>query len=186
MRAKSTALSIVSAFLVLCVFAGNFKGGKKRTKKCRVSGTVVHMAAYCGGARMPDEFLNDLTKPKPFSTKKLYVMKGKINGFDAKPFLVFISDSLGHFSIVLPAGDYCIVDEFKRDKKYYDSILETYRIETENYSAVDPVCLKGWFEMPDAVFTVTKAGLKDLTIVYTDKCPWNSIPCVMYKGPLPP
>ena len=157
-----------------------------KNKKVVVSGTVQRTGVYCGGARPTDEILQSIMEPKPLSGKKLFVKKGKTNDLSKTAILEFTSDSLGNFSITLPPGDYCIVDEFKNSKTNYQNILSTYKTETKDYSAVDPECLRGWFSEPDLVIVVPKSGLKNIKVIYVDKCPWNKIPCVTYHGPLPP
>jgi hypothetical protein len=155
-------------------------------KTYKVSGSVMKSGAFCGGARMPNDVLAEITKPKPQAIKKMYVKKGKENIFSEPVFLEFITDSLGKFSISLPPGTYCIIDEFKLNRSNYEEILKKYEKETQYYSAVDPVCLEGWFKMADLLVEVTAADQQNADLIYAGTCSWNAIPCVMYTGPLPP
>lgn len=145
----------------------------------------MRVRAYCGGARMPEDRLNELKKPKLYAGKKLFVKKGKFNDLKKKALLEFVSDSAGHFSFALQPGVYCIVDEYKNDKSNYEKMLLQYKEETKNYSAISPACLKEWFKTPDLVFEVKGAVQDSLKVTFHDKCAWNTVPCVTYRGALP-
>jgi hypothetical protein len=177
-----------SYFAIACIllFACASTPQLNGVKKVEVSGEVLQAGAHCGGARLPDDMLAEVMKPKPMPGQKMYVKKGKTNNFSESPVLEFVTDSSGRFNIQLEPGDYCIVNEFKKDKKNYEEILAKYATETEHYGAVDKECLAGWFGMPDFEVTVTSSAVKNISIVYVGKCPWNKIPCVPYHGPLPP
>lgn len=170
-------VSICSAF--------NLKQKTECAKKINVTGTVMHTGVFCGGMRISDERLDEIKKPKIFSNKKLFVKKGITNDLKKKPVLEFISDSSGNFSFSLPPGEYCIVEELKKDKKSYDKLLAEYKTDTENFSAISATCLAEWIKTPDAVLTVAKPAVTNFTITFQDKCKWKQIPCVTYRGPLP-
>ena len=174
-------------FAVFCMSTLQVQNNiKPKLKKIKVSGTVTQTSSYCGGARPSNEMLASLTEPKPFAHKKLFIKRGKTNDMSKAAVAEVTTDSLGNFSIALPMGDYCIVDEMKSSKKNYDDILAKYGKETQYYSAVDAACLKEWFSKPDAVFTVGKEQVKNISVSYHHPCSWNGIPCVQYHGPLPP
>lgn len=179
---KKIAFSVM-AVLLLCAACALQKNDK--TEKIKVSGRVMQVKAYCGGARLPEERYAELRKPKPYSNKKLFVKKGKRNDFNNKEIIEFVSDAEGNFSFSLPPGEYCIIDEYKNDKTNYDKLLEQYKKPIPNYSAISPSCLKEWFETPDAVVIVTESDVTNLVVTFHDKCPWNAVPCVTYHGPLP-
>lgn len=134
---------------------------------------------------MPEERYNELRQPRVYPNKKLYVKKGKFNDIKKKPLLEIISDSAGNFAFSLPPGNYCIVDEYKKDKLNYNKLLTEYKTETKNYSAISASCLKEWFKTPDALLMVPAIGLDSVSITFHDKCSWNTIPCVTYRGPRP-
>lgn len=184
MTTLKNSLKILTAFFLFtsCIAV---KSTGKGDEKVKVSGTVTQTFSYCGGARPSNEMLAKLAEPKPFANKKLFIKKGKTNDINSVAVVEVVADSAGNFSVSLPSGDYCIVDEFK-SKSNFNEILKKYEKETTNYSAVDPECLKNWFSTPDAVFTVTKTGLKDLNVAYHHPCSWRSVPCANYRGPLPP
>jgi hypothetical protein len=153
--------------------------------KVKVNGTVIRYGVYCGGAEPSEEQLAEIQKPQPWSTKKLFVKKGKVNDLSAPVLLEFTTDKEGKFSIDLPPGDYCIVDEYKVKKSNYTGMLKTYKEPTELYGAVDKKCLETYFKTPELVFTVSD-GMKDLQVVFHDRCSWLGPPCVEYKGSPPP
>lgn len=134
---------------------------------------------------MPEERYKELRKPRVYPGKKLFVKKGKLNDIKKKAILEIVSDSTGNFSFSLPPGDYCIVDEYKKDKTNYNKLLNQHKEETKNYSAISASCLKEWFKTPDAVIAVPSTGLDSVVITFHDKCAWNTIPCVTYRGPVP-
>lgn len=176
---KKIIFGVIGILLICSAYTLPCKG------KLQINGTVMRVRAYCGGAKMPEERYNELRKPKTYAGKKLFVKKGKFNDLKKKAVLEFVSDSAGNFSFSLPPGVYCIVDEFKRDKANYNKMLVQYKEATKNYSPISPDCLKEWFKTPDMVFEVKAVGTDSLIITFHDKCPWNTVPCVTYKGPLP-
>lgn len=176
---KKIVLGIIGVILICSSFTVPCK------TKFLVNGTVMRVRAYCGGAKMPEDRLKELKKPKPYTGKKLFVKKGKFNDPKKRAVLEFVSDSSGNFSFSLSPGVYCIVDEFKNDKSNYHKLLTQYKEATKNYSAISPDCLKEWFKTPELVFEVKAVGSDSLTITFHDKCPWNTVPCITYKGPLP-
>lgn len=178
MLTKKFAFGVIGILLICSSFI-------VMPKKYTVNGSVMRVKAYCGGAKMPEERLNELRKPRFYANKKLFVKKGKYNDLKKKAVLEFVSDSAGHFSFSLPPGVYCIVDEFKKDKANYTKMLTQYKEQTKNYSPISATCLKEWFKTPDMVFEVKSKGMDNLIITFQDKCPWNTVPCVTYRGPLP-
>lgn len=175
---------VLWALMVLFISVTSFR--EKGDAKVLVTGKVMHTGAACGGVELsPDEYAWIAT-PKPFANKKIYVKKGIANDLKAKPVLEFTTAADGTFAINLPPGDYCFVDEFKKDKKNYTNILKNYSSPTKDRSAVDKECLDKWFSTPDATLTIVHMGVKDFTITYADKCGWDNVPCTIYNGPLPP
>ncbi|MES2591366.1 MAG: hypothetical protein V4608_05745 [Bacteroidota bacterium] len=183
MQRAKIILGII-AILSICT-AFNLKPKTECAKKVSVSGTVMHTGVFCGGMRISDERLEEIKKPKVFANKKLFVKKGTKNDLKKKPVLEFVSDSSGNFSFSLPPGEYCIVEELKKDKKNYDKLLNEYKTDTKNFSAISPTCLAEWFKTPDAVLTVTKSAVTNFTITFQNKCKWKQVPCVTYRGPMP-
>ena len=155
-------------------------------KKVAVSGIVMRTGVFCGGMELSPEEAANIYGPKPFSTQILYVKKGKVNDFKAKPVLQFVSGGDGKFSFSLPPGEYCIVNEYKKNKYNYELILQQYKEPTKNYTEVNEPCLALWFKTPDLIFTVGTDSVKNLVVTYSEQCSWNAIPCVQFLGPPPP
>ncbi len=158
----------------------------------KVIGTVNKSSAYCGGAYPGEEAIENIKKPRPFPLKRLYIKQGRENDFSNPVVLEFRSDSAGNFSISLPLGEYCIIDDSKKNKSSYENILKRYAKGTENNTAVDRNCLRNWFRTPELVFTVVKAGQQNevtpnkVNILFTEKCGWDQVPCSTWIGSLPP
>lgn len=155
-------------------------------KKHKVTGTVMQTHAYCGGAQPTPERMAEITKARVFPNKKCFIRPGSKNDPTKKPIASFVSDSAGNFSIDLPEGTYCIVDEKKNDRKFYDDIITNHKTKTKFNEAADVKCLKNWVSMPDLVFTVLKNKENKIEVTYHFPCSWDAIPCVQYHGPLPP
>lgn len=179
---KKNLIIVVLTVVFISVYSFREKG----EAKVLITGKVMHTGVSCGGVELsPDEY-TWIATPKPFPNKKIYVKKGTTNDLKAKPILEFTTGEDGTFSINLPPGDYCFVEEFKKDKKNYNNILKNYANATKERSAVDKDCLAKWFSIPDATLTIVHMGVKDFVITYADKCPWDGVPCTVYDGPLPP
>jgi hypothetical protein len=178
---SSIIILLFSSFLVCSQEAVQ----KQDAKKINVEIRITRTSAYCGGARPSQEVMTELQTPKPYSGKKLYLKKGEKNTFTTKIFMEITSDSAGKVNCQLQPGKYLIVDEFKKDTSYYNRLKKRYSTLTPNYSAIDKLCLKNWYEQPDLVFELKEGEVKDLTINFHKNCTWNEIPCIEFKGPVP-
>lgn len=154
-------------------------------KKYEMTGFATQSNSYCGGARPTDDVLREITSPKPLANTEFYIREGKENDIKKKIILSFKTDEEGKFLFKLSPGDYIIIGENRKDKKYYNQVLEKHKTASSSYTAMDTICLNNWL----------KGGLYQLTI--TDKklenISWNihtgcffSAPCVQYTGPYPP
>jgi hypothetical protein len=157
---------------------------KKKTTKYLISGLITSTSSYCGGARPSDEMLADIATPRPFPSKTIYIKKGEVNSQKKKIVLVLTTDTNGRFQAKLPLGKYLIVDENKKDLKYYNQLLKKYKVETTNFEAVDTVCLKKWYSKPDYVLKIDTAGVINININYHKEC--YNLPCTQFRGPYPP
>lgn len=155
-------------------------------KEKQVTGKVTHTAEYCGGAKPDKATLEELQKPKPLGGKKFFIRKGNKNSIKEPVVASFVTDAEGNFSVLLPPGEYCIIESRKYDKEYVADIAKNYKKAGANYSAADLNCLKEWLAKPDAVFNVNEKGENKVEVVYHDPCSWNATPCVQYTGPTPP
>ncbi|HWY38174.1 MAG TPA: hypothetical protein VNY73_06415, partial [Bacteroidia bacterium] len=146
-----------------------------------VSGKVWQTHEYCGGARPSPEMLERITTARPLANKKCYVRKGHVNNLKEPVVATFVSDTGGNFSVKLPPGNYCIIDEKKLNRDFVEEIARMHKKADEYNDAADLNCLKSWLTAPDAVFTVKK-GENKIEVTYHFPCSWNSTPCVTYHG----
>lgn len=159
---------------------------KQDTEKFNVEISITRTSAYCGGARPTPEMIAELQTPKPFPAKNLYLKKGERNTFTTKIIRAITSDNSGKVHLLLPPGKYFIVDELKKDTSYYNLLKRQYSSPTDQYSAIDMLCLKKWYEQPDLIFEI-KSGdeVINLIVNFHKNCSWKEIPCIEFKGPLP-
>jgi hypothetical protein len=76
------------------------------------------------------------------------------------------------------------VDADKKDSILYKRIFTNYSKGSSYQTPVDTACLKQWLKQPDFSFTVKDKEIK-VSHNYNHPCPWNSVPCSNYAGPLP-
>ena len=102
--------------MLLWVSAFHALSQNKSNEVYLISGVVTQTSSFCGGMPPRKEVLQELRSSKPFSGKKLFVKKGKINSLNKSVIKELTTDSSGNFSLSLPAGIYCIVEEYKTKK----------------------------------------------------------------------
>ncbi len=146
---------------------------------------VTQTASYCGGVKPRAEFIKQLETPRPLEGKKIFVKQGDKNTFNAKVIIEAVSDSAGKIQFMLPSGKYFIVEEKKKDRGYYDTLLEKYLTPTTEFSAIDTSCLKAWYELPDLIFEIKSDESNNLKLNFHRKCSYNEIPCIQFRGHLP-
>ena len=119
--------------LVVCLMLAGFlacSAQKNKGKMYILTGTITQTTQYCGGAQPAQEMLNDLEKPQPLADKILWIRSGKANNL-SKPLLKTKSDSYGNFTIILPAGKYCIIEESKGKRFVPKSDDEVYEWDND-------------------------------------------------------
>jgi len=152
----------------------------KKLKSYLIHGLVEQTSSYCGGARPSQEMLDRLATPISYPNKKFYIRQGKINHTEAKIVKSFTTDSTGKFSIRLKPGTYSIIVE----EQLYS--IDTIKYENENQE-VDRQCLEEWWAKPYHLLIVKNKNITDLKFIFHHRCFVKShIPCITYKGPLPP
>lgn len=154
-------------------------------EKYEVSGIVTSSRSYCGGARPTDDVLREITSPKPLVSTEFYIRAGKENDITKKIILTFTTDENGKFSFKIPAGDYVIIENNRKDKKYYNEILNKHEKATANYTALDTGCFNTWMKGSLYQFTIIDKKLENITWDMHTRC-FFSAPCVQYTGPYPP
>jgi hypothetical protein len=161
-------------FIVLLYLTiGNVKAQTLYT----ISGIITQTASYCQGAAPSEELLNKLSSPKPLSNKTIYIKQISSNKFKGKIIAQFTSDSLGRFEIKLPAGDYCLVENYK---------VKPFRAKRTNKLFVyDNRCLRKLYEQCDLNLTVTNTDQGNISINYHTYCDWDK-PCIRFLGQMVP
>ena len=147
-----------------------------------VSGTITQTQSYCGGARPPEDLLKALESPRPYRGKKICFRSGDKNNTDQKFVRTAVSDSLGKFSVKLPAGAYCIIEEDQVKLMNVESYRKKYG---SKYLTVDEDCLKSWWGTCIQSFVLGNADKNDLTLNFHMACFTNGVHCLRYTGPLP-
>jgi hypothetical protein len=135
-----------------------------------VKGVVNQTSSYCGGARPPDDLLEELAKPKPLTNYKLYIKKNTPSIIDAIIMDSIITDQNGRFTLKMPKGNYIFVDSIYKDREHYN---------------LDTNCLLNRFNTPLLDFKITRKNQLLKPIRIHRNCDYNKIPCVNYKGALP-
>jgi hypothetical protein len=153
-------------------------------KKVTVAGTITQTFSYCGGAAPPQFLLEEMATPKPFSKKKLVVIKGDTNTTAHQIILNFISDSLGNFSFQLEPGIYSVILE----EQVSPPDVKKYKTETQT---IDESCYKKWWATPYYPLEIPAldkpATIKGLNFNFHHRCFISSdVPCLQYDGPMPP
>ena len=156
-----------------------------KEKKKLVVGQITYSAQYCQGAKPTEELLKELRTPKAFAGKKFFIRKGALNNLKAPIIASVVTDSSGKFKVSLNNGIYCVVSENKKDKSIYNQYIMEHSKKTKDYAAVDMQCLNNWIKTPDFSFEVKKASVT-MDHNYVSPCPWETLPCIQFTGPLPP
>lgn len=172
--------------LLLLLNACKEQGISSSSKEVSIVIRTTATSSYCGGARPPEELLQELQSPKGLSNKQVIIRRGNFNDPNAEIVFDGSSDQEGSLKLLLAPGDYCLVSAEKRDRQYFDTLLKRFSAETESYSVIDKICLEKWLREPDLTFTVEPNQQKDYSVNFHQPCEWNSVPCVNYKGPYPP
>jgi len=150
-----------------------------------VKGAVNQTNSYCGGARPPDDLLEELAKPKPLTNYKLYIKKNTPSIIDAIIMDSIITDQNGRFTLKMPKGNYIFVDSIYKDREHYNQMVRLILNDNENYSNLDTNCLLNRFNTPLLDFKITRKNQLLKPIRIHRSCDYNKIPCVNYKGALP-
>lgn len=96
------------------------------------------------------------------------------------------TDGTGHGYLTLPPGGYLLLDRERKDRNRHDQLLHDFAKPTPHQDAVNKDCLKRWLHGPFGVLTIAAGDTLHVELPLHGQCPWYSIPCVNYRGPLPP
>jgi hypothetical protein len=176
---------VLSTVLGACKTTGlsNHNGNNQQPKTYQVSGTITFTGDYCGGAHPSEEMLKQFRVPAPNIGKVLHIRSGVTNNLNSTILYTLVTDSLGQFSVNLPPGDYCMIDDFRKDNSFFQSLFDS-----DNHLSVnDQKCVEDWLNSCFYSFTVSNADITNIQLNIHRICfvP-ESVPCVSYTGPYPP
>jgi hypothetical protein len=156
-----------------------------RNKTYQISGTVTYTSNYCGGARPSETLLQQLAIPTPYPGKQIHFRKGNSNDLSSLIIKTIVTDSLGKFTLQLEPGKYCIIDDYRKDRSFVDSML--HQADDSYLKVQDPQCINDWLSTCLYSLTVKDQNLMDIQINIHRECfrP-EGVPCINYTGPLPP
>jgi len=175
MKRLLCAVILMSAALIISSWIGvTLK--KKIKPKFLVSGSIMQTLSYCGGARPPQAILDSLNTPKGIPFGKLFIKSRNTNIKSLRIIDSILADSNGNFSIHLPPGDYCLVEEWK--SRPFKLPLNDAR------HTVDSACFRNLYNTCDFKLRITNKNINHLKIVFHRACFYNQ-PCISYRGPLP-
>jgi len=176
---------ILPLAILICLYS--CKGSMKTSQnKISVAIQFTYTSSYCGGAEPPQELLNTLATPQPFTGEKIYIKKGKINKPDDPIEAESIINENGLVKLNLPPGEYYVVFENKVDRATYEEFVKNYGTGSAYYEPIDIKCLDTWLSTPELTFTAIASSENSYSVNSHKNCPWNSVPCAGYIGSLPP
>jgi hypothetical protein len=150
------------------------KKKKKAPKKFTVTGTIKEVRDYCGGAAPGPEQLN--RKPYPVAGIKLYIRKGIENSATETIVDSIVSGADGKFTVELPAGQYCLVEAWKKPPVTVPQNNPNMTWDSACYVSMYKKCDYGLY---------VNSNKQLVEIVIPRHCAWTQ-PCGSYNGPLPP
>ncbi len=164
--------------IILAVSAWKYKPKlHKASRKFTVSGTIMQTVSYCGGAAPSRQIQDSSNTPHAIPYAKLFVKSGSSNKQDGRIIQTINADQEGNFKISLPAGKYCMLEEWKAG---------TFKLPSnDNNHKVDSACYRDLYNSCDFEILVAHKNIHQLKIVFHRTCSYNQ-PCVSYRGPLPP
>ncbi len=155
--------------------------------RVKVSGRVVQTSDYCGGANPTEEMLEYLRKERPLANKQLFIREGISNTLEKPVLQTFTSDAEGNFEVSLLPGDYCVIEENKKDALKMPDVPKgkqlpgrAQKIDPKS-RVVNEECLRQWWQACDKLLKVQEQNLADVVIKFHHRC---NPPCVT-AGPPP-
>jgi len=149
----------------------------KNSRKFLVTGSIMQTTSYCGGAQPTQKILDSFNTPKGIPFGKLFVKSGAKN-IEGAPVIERINaDANGNFSVYLPEGKYCFVEEWK---------IKPFKLPLNNVNhKVDSTCFRNLYDSPDFSLNITNKNIHHLEIILHRTCP-DKQPCVSFHGALHP
>lgn len=146
---------------------------------------VTSTSSYCGGARPPEEMLQELRTPRKLAGREVVIRRGNVNRVEEEIVWSGKSDENGELHVALTPGEYCLSGIEKRSRAYVDSLIMVHKNPVTNYDPIDVGCIEKWIERPETVFKVDLNGSHLFEVNFHIPCSWNATPCVNYNGPKP-
>lgn len=168
---------------------------QKPTERILDETGVLHLhttrtEAYCKGVAPRHE---NLPTAQPWSTTLYIRTAGNQDGRGGaeNDLKLAILDSLrtddhGQGRLRLPPGTYILIDHDRATDRRYHQLLKDHAEETQHRGAADKDCLDKWMRGPFALFTITAGDTTMVEHHISGKCPWSTVPCAPWNGPLPP
>lgn len=178
--------SIIGA-IILSIWIQTIRAQKTIKSDISVEITITQTEQYCGGAAPPKEMLDELNRPKPYVNKTLYIRKDT-NDLDAAILYKLTTDTKGKALVKLKPGRYSIVDENKKDRALYNSLMTKYKEGTERAGPIDQDCLMRYMSTPDFVVIVKKEARRTRAKAYFNyfhSCNRSGVPCAKFLGHYP-
>lgn len=177
----------IGLMLLACKSSGNTEnnGSNQNKKTFRLSGNVTYTSDYCGGVQPPNSLLEQLATPTPYAGKTFYLRAGEKNNLQKPILYTVITDTLGNYAIDLPIGNYCMIDEFRKDSSFMKAV---YKEDPYNYLQVnDQECLQNWFNGCYYNVAIKNTDISNVNFNFHRPCfrP-EEVPCISYIGPMPP
>lgn len=143
------------------------------TSLVTISGQVFRRAVWCRGAA-PTAHDEEILRQLHPTSRTLLIRPGAENTGQAIQAEVSAQGPEGRFEVQLPPGQWCIVEEAKRDPN----------TSGPNSPYHDSECVLRFQQQCDGVVTVEPdTPISDLQLIYMDSCQTRH-PC--YRGPMPP
>lgn len=150
----------------VCCLAWTINAKPHPPKRCTVSGTLLLQHDFCNGTH------TDVQHTYAAAGTTLYVRKaGTATVLDS-----IVCDSTGKFNVQLAAGDYCFIEQWKRDPIVMP-------VNT-TYETWDTACYRSEYNTCDFHLHVSKSK-NDVAIVLTRHCA-STRPCCTFRGPTVP
>jgi hypothetical protein len=181
MRLGIIIICVLSLFIWGCNRLG-FSSRKEIVVEVRLHETGV----YCGGARPPQEMLDELQQLKPLTNFQFYIKEGRENDPNAPAVVSGITDDAGIAYISLRPGAYVLVFGDRQDWAQYNSWKAEHARANDPWGAIDTMCLMQWIKTPEKTFAVYPDSASVVEVIKAQKCFWNNIPCLEYTGSIPP
>ena len=145
-----------------------------------LSGKILIVGSYCGGAAPSRELLEEIRRPKPCLEKHFFLKKGDANSAKNPVIDVINVDSTGSFSFQLKQGAYCILQDFQTKPIQ----LENFKTSNSFEYHGDDCMRKYWADCYQTIDL--KENINDLIITVYKTCFGDGNPCMIYTGPMPP